>query len=214
MTERHERVLPYSPDEIRKQEFTHRVRGLDEYEVREFLEVLADQVQVFEMARADDLAEMQHLRAEVEELRRRASSAADGEVTPQAVMLFSQAQQVADQLVEEAVRHARDLMASARDQQREILEEAHGAADSAVRRIGAVRPGGTMEGGSSPAEEIEYVRTFARVAQVQLRSVLDALNEQVDKLGEVPTLSGAAQAETGKPGGPAAPAVPNPRRSE
>jgi hypothetical protein len=35
-----------------------------------------------------------------------------------------------------------------------------------------------------------YVRTFARVAQVQLRSVLDALSEQVDRLGEVPELQG------------------------
>ncbi len=33
--------------------------------------------------------------------------------------------------------------------------------------------------------EIEYVRTFAQVAQVQLRSVLEALSEQVDRLGEV-----------------------------
>jgi hypothetical protein len=39
-----------------------------------------------------------------------------------------------------------------------------------------------------PIPEVEYVRTFAHVAQVQLRSVLDALTEQVDKLGELPRL--------------------------
>jgi hypothetical protein len=33
--------------------------------------------------------------------------------------------------------------------------------------------------------EIEYVRTYARVAQVQLRSVLDALAQEVDKLGQI-----------------------------
>ena len=34
--------------------------------------------------------------------------------------------------------------------------------------------------------EIEYVRTYAQVAQIQLRSVLDALTEQVDRLGSLP----------------------------
>ena len=39
---------------------------------------------------------------------------------------------------------------------------------------------------STPIPEVEYVRTFTHVAQVQLRSVLDPLSEQVDQLGRVP----------------------------
>jgi hypothetical protein len=62
----------------------------------------------------------------------------------------------------------------------------------------AGRPGG------STAREVEYVRTFAKVAQVQLRSVLEALTEQVDKLSAVqdpdPPLRSVPQA------GPVAPA--------
>jgi cell division septum initiation protein DivIVA len=115
------------------------------------------------------------------------------------VILFSQAQQVADQLVEEAVRHARDLMTSARNQQREILHQAHEAAEKAVQVSGAVRADGTVAGYTTPVQEVEYVRTFARVAQVQLRSVLEALTEQVEKLGEVPKLT---------------PGVPAPARGE
>lgn len=213
MTSHDEPLLPYSAEEIRNQEFSHRMRGLDEFEVREFLDVLADQFRICEKARADDRAEIERLRAEVVELRRHASSAAHDEVTPQAVMLFSQAQQVADQLVEEAVRHARDLMTSARNQQREILERAHEAADTASR-MAAVRDDGTVEGYSTSVEEIEYVRTFAHVAQVQLRSVLDALTEQVDKLGEVPKLKpgSGAHVDDEKPVAPTA--VPSPRTSE
>ena len=35
------------------------------------------------------------------------------------------------------------------------------------------------------ASEVEEVRMFAKVAQVQFRAVLDALNEQVNRLGQV-----------------------------
>jgi cell division initiation protein len=195
----HDHAFPYyrSPEDIRRQEFSHRMRGLDEYEVQEFLDLLADQVKATEVERAEFRAENERLRAEVEHLRNQHPESSTGEISPQAVALFSQAQQVADQLVEEAVRHARDLMTSARNQQREILQRAHEAADNAVRVSGAV-PAESMVGEyTRPVQEIEYVRTFARVAQVQLRSVLEALTEQVDKLGEVPRLTPANASTTG-----------------
>jgi DivIVA domain-containing protein len=188
--QQHEHDFPYyrSAEDIRRQEFSHRMRGLDEYEVREFLDLLADQVTATERERAEHRAEAERLRAEVEELREKAKHADSDEINPQAVILFSQAQQVADQLVEEAVRHARDLMSSARNQEREILERAHEAAENAVRMSGAMRPDGDVEGYSRPVPEVEYARTFARIAHIQLRSVVDALADAVDKLGEVPKL--------------------------
>jgi DivIVA domain-containing protein len=196
----HEHAFPYyrRPEEIRGQEFAHRMRGLDEYEVREFLDLLADQVRASEAEGAEYRAEIDRLRAEVDRLRGQHSDHGSDEVSPQAVILFSQAQQVADQLVEEAVRHARDLMTSARNQQREILQRAHEAAENAVRVSGAVRADGSVEGYTKPVEEVEYVRTFARVAQVQLRSVLDALTEEVEKLGEVPKLTPGAIEDAGE----------------
>lgn len=220
MTQQQEHVFPYyrSPDDIRRQEFNHRMRGLDEYEVQEFLGLLADQVKATELERAEFRAENERLRAEVESLRSKGSEP-EGGVSPQAVLLFSQAQQVADQLVEEAVRHARDLMTSARNQQREILQRAHEAAENAVRTTDAALPEGPVEGYTMPVQEIEYVRTFARVAQVQLRSVLEALTEQVEKLGEVPRLEPGTtpQAPSGEklpvhsPGQPAGQAIVYPR---
>ena len=196
MTQNEEHAFPYhrSASAIRNEVFSHRVRGLDEHEVREYLDLLADQVQTSDREKADLRAENERLRAEVERLQVAPPASAD-EINPQAVLLFSQAQQVADQLVEEAVVHARDLMTSARNQQREILEQAHRAAETAAQE--AARAGGRQMVSaattpqvsySKPVPEIEYVRTFARVAQVQLRSVLEALTEQVEKLGEVPEL--------------------------
>ncbi|HEU4515081.1 MAG TPA: DivIVA domain-containing protein [Nocardioidaceae bacterium] len=196
MTQQQDQTFPYyrSPEAIRNEVFSHRVRGLDEAEVREYLELLADQVHAADLERAEYRAENQRLRAEVERLKSRPEPSPD-EINPQAVILFSQAQQVADQLVEEAVVHARDLMTSARNQQREILEQAHKAAEAAARQVAdgtgrdmVTSAAAPPAGYTQPVPEIEYVRTFARVAQVQLRSVLDALTEQVDKLGEVPDL--------------------------
>lgn len=193
-----ENDFPYyrTPSRIRSEVFSHRMRGFDEDEVREYLSLLADQVQATEVERTQIREENDRLRRELERLQAEPPRAPEDEISPQAVVLFSQAQQVADQLVEEAVVHARDLMASARSQQRQILEQAHAAATSAARQ--AAQAGGA-EGTSdglaaaaarydAPIPEIEYVRTFARVAQVQLRSVLEALTEQVDKLGQVPQL--------------------------
>ena len=191
-------AFPYyrSPSSIREEAFSHRMRGVDEAEVREYLDLLADQVQAYDVERVQLRADNERLTREVDSLR--AQQPVDGEINPQAVLLFSQAQQVADQLVEEAVIHARDLMSSARHQQREIMEQAHRAAESAAgvaaRQAGhgmvasaAATPPGDY---SSPVPEIAYVRTFARVAQVQLRSVLDALSEQVDRLAEVTQVEG------------------------
>ncbi len=198
MNQQPEHDFPYyrSPGAIRGQLFSHRMRGLDEDEVREYLDLLADQVQSSERQRTDLIAENESLREETHRLRNaQRDSPSQDEISPQAVILFSQAQQVADQLVEEAVLHARDLMTSARHQQREILEQAHRAAEVAAHEAAQARGGSIVTSATAaatdyttPVPEIEYVRTFARVAQVQLRSVLEALSEQVDRLGEVPRL--------------------------
>lgn len=202
MTQRQHEVRHESPVSIRNEVFSHKMRGLDEDEVREYLETLADQVEATDELLYSRSTELDQLRQEVEALRqenrrfREEVEHSSTEISPQAVALFSQAQQVADQLVEEAVVHARDLMMSARHQQRDILQRAHEAAEEAVRRTGAPQVQTPPSKYSTPIPEVEYVRTFARVAQVQLRSVLEALTEQVDRLGEMPELErGGAQVE-------------------
>lgn len=184
MIQQEKKTQYQSPASIRSEVFSHRMRGLDEDEIREYLGELADQVEAMD-------AEIKDLRNQNRDLRDEMERAST-EISPQAVALFSQAQEVADQLVEEAVVHARDLMTSARHQQRDILERAHRAAEEAARNTGgaAAEAAARMPSGgyTTPIPELEYVRTFARVAQVQLRSVLDALTEQVERLGDVPRL--------------------------
>ena len=210
MTQQQNLTHQESPASIRSEVFAHRMRGLDEAEVREYLDILADQVEAADAVRASQRSEIEQLRSENRRLQEEMEQSST-EISPQAVALFSQAQQVADQLVEEAVTHARDLMMSARHQQRDIIQRAHDSAEQVARRTGAhdivTGPTAVEQGYTTPVPEIEYVRTFARVAQVQLRSVLDALNDQVDRLSEVPQLDSAGN----DPGSDRA--IPSPRRA-
>ncbi|KAA1418310.1 DivIVA domain-containing protein [Mumia zhuanghuii] len=178
--------------EIRRASFTVRRRGFDEDEVGIFLRELATAVQ-----RLED--ENDSLRTE---LKARDVKSTEP-ISAQAVIMFAEAQKIADSLIDEAVSHARELMVSARSQQRDIVRDAHAAAAAAAEKAAetaeqvraeqsrSAPDNGDGSGGTRydhPIAEIEYVRTFAKVAQIQLRSVLDALTEQVDALGEMPRL--------------------------
>ena len=191
----------WRPDEVRRKQFTVRFRGLDPNEVRGFLNLLADDLERLhdqvtitrrdQMKQRDELeqaqdelaqtrAELRQVKAELE----RAQVDPQGDVSDQAVLLLNQAQQLADALIDEGMQSARDLMLAARSHQREIVTP---TGDAEFASVGAA----TMPAGhgshpeSSVASEVEDVRTFARVAQVQFRAVLEALNEQVNRLGSV-----------------------------
>ncbi|GAB2689006.1 hypothetical protein [Thalassiella azotivora] len=105
-------------------------------------------------------------------------------IAAEAVDLLSQAQLVADKCIADAEQYARDLVMTARAQYRDILQRAEDSATSASSALADETAGYT-----TPIPEVEYVRTYAQVARVQLRSVLDALTEQVDRLGELPQLN-------------------------
>lgn len=160
-----------SPHEIRNTHFAQRLRGYDEAQVDAFCDAVADQIQ-----REHD--EQDRLRAELNRLK---SEVENEDVKERAVALFSQAQTVADQLIQEAVEHAKDLMLAARAQQREILGKAGQAAQSM-----AAAPRTASIPAVEPGTELAFVQTYVQVAAVQLRSVLDALSEQVDKLSQFP----------------------------
>lgn len=176
-----------SPQAIREQAFAVKRRGLDEREVRDYLALVAEEVRAIENERAQAHQEVDALREKVSALEQeKASGADDDPISDQAVILFSQAQQVADSLISEAVESARDLMTTARAQQRDVMSKAHQSAEAAAARVAG--PDGSVGGYDTPVPELEYVRTYTQVAQVQLRAVLDALAEQVDRLGDVPNL--------------------------
>jgi DivIVA domain-containing protein len=172
-----------SPHEVRRKNFTVRLRGVDHAEVRYFLTGLADELEKIQAQVARLTKENQSLRAELEEARGDPMELA----TDQAVTVLNQAQQLADSLIDEAMQSARDLLLTARSQQRDVMEEAKVAAKGAVSRATAI----AERAGSQDAsvQDVEYIRMFAKVAQVHFQAVLDALDEQLHRLGEGPEIA-------------------------
>jgi DivIVA domain-containing protein len=178
-----------SADAVRAARFSSKRHGLDEKEVRTFLDGVANAIQAADAERASLRAELHEIRAEVERIRGTVTaeeSQSRMEISVHAVGLLSQAQQTADSCVAEAEQYARDLISTARNQYQEILQKAQQAAAQSMSEVSAVTASGSSDEPVVSLPEIEYVRTFARVAQVQLRSVLDALTQEVDKLGQLP----------------------------
>ena len=173
---------PLSAQEVRRKHFNVRLRGYDQHEVHAFVRAIADDIEGLQAQITTLLEESRQLYSQLEEARADPKDAA----TDQAVTVLNQAQQLADSLIDEAMQSARDLLLTARSQQRDIMEQASTAAKGAVARATA-----TIEraGSQDPSfQDVEYIRMFARVAQVQFRAVLDALNEQVNRLTEVPEI--------------------------
>jgi DivIVA domain-containing protein len=133
----HEHPFHYyrSPADIREVQFSHRIRGVDEYEVAEFLDLLADQVQATDLEMKRLREENERLRAENEQVRAEGRSVPAAQPTattsagnPEAASLLLNAQRVADDLVEEAVRRTREMLTVARAERSAILRNAQEAA--------------------------------------------------------------------------------------
>jgi hypothetical protein len=123
--------------------------------------------------------------------RREARERAYQDVSLRAVELLAKAQRAADEAVAEAQAYARDLEETAREQYRQILQRAQesareatgsdeGHAAEAVAAAEAAVAGGTVD-----ARQLEYVRTYARVAHTQLKAVLGALSDELDRLSDL-----------------------------
>ena len=185
-----------NPHDVRRKNFTVRLRGVDPGEVRSFLTSLADELEGIQTQVGVLTQENQSLRAQLDELRTDLEQAhADPRelATDQAVSVLNQAQQLADSLIDEAMQSARDLLLTARSQQRDVMEQAKVAAKGAVTRATTIAETASSDDASD--RDVEYIRMFAKVAQVQFQAVLDALNEHVSRLGEVPTATEPLRAE-------------------
>ena len=187
-------------------EFTMKTRGgaYDRLEVDRFMGQLSQAVADVRAATTSTRQELAALRAENATLRGGSRSDFEDEITAGAVGLLTQAQLIADKAISDAEQYARDLVLTARNQYREILERAETSASQATATI----PVQQQPGPAVPVAEVEYVRTYAQVAQIQLRSVLESLAEQVDRLGTLPqpaqepqpvTRPGADEGATGEP---------------
>ncbi|RMI35490.1 DivIVA domain-containing protein [Nocardia stercoris] len=127
-----------------------------------------------QLARAQE--ELEQARTEI--ARAHAGSARDQiSASGNAMTLLTQAQESADSVIESAERHARDLVAAARRQQREILERV---------RANAMK---LAEPAAAPADgtDLDNLRTYARVAKVQLQAVVAALSAEIDKIDDLPS---------------------------
>lgn len=220
------RTARMSPEAVRRYDFGRTTlgrRGYVEAEVERFRNRVAD-----ELARAE--AEKAELREEIYRLRnyfrdrgidgappgRHGGEKGLGEVAPggapsadlidvQAVNLLSRAQQAADQHIAAAEDYARMLVRDARVQYEDILvraqEEAEAAAGRAADDYKAVTAlGERVQAHEELAAKLAYMRTFAEVTQVQMRSILDALRLELDRLADLNgSLPVAGPGPTGPP---------------
>jgi DivIVA domain-containing protein len=155
--EQHARHL--TPSSLRDRTFRRRMVGLDADEVYAYLDLLADQLQEADTERDEIRAENSRLVAELAQARAELAEQAPMEdrVNEQVVELFSQAQLVAEEMVEEVSRDARERLGQARAHERQIVEQALDAAG-------------------------DQVREYARTAQAQMRSVMESFAGDVDRL--------------------------------
>ncbi|GAA2145371.1 hypothetical protein GCM10009844_19980 [Nocardioides koreensis] len=200
-----------SPASIRNEDFPRRMRGLDADQVYEYLDLLADQVEAADGERRAMREENERLQAELQRLRSEMAEleGAGDRVNGQVVELLSQAQLVAEEMVEDVSRDARDRLGQAREQERKILEEAMETAERTRRDAEALirwtapgAGGGSGDGTrgheagrhSAPdvaaaAAELEQVRSFARAAQAQMQSIMESFSSEVGRLGAPPQMS-------------------------
>lgn len=149
-----------TPASIRDEAFQRRMRGLDADEVYTYLDQLAEQVQATEGELGDARAENERLQAEL----RRVQAELDeyeqvgDRVNEQVVQMFSQAQLIAEEMVEDVSRDTRERIGHARAHERQIVEEAQSVAG-------------------------QQVRSYAREAQTHMQSIMDSFAREVDQLG-------------------------------
>jgi vacuolar-type H+-ATPase subunit H len=201
-----------SPSAVRRTTFPRAPlgrRGLLEADVERFRDRVADELARSDAAKADLRAENGRLQGEVQRLHdyfrdRRidpeligmGAGPSTGSSTAvsvraglevQAVNMMSLAQQAADQHIAQAEQYARQLIGDARRQYEQILLMAHRQAEEAAAAAAAMYQQTTpVENRSEAAAELStrvaYLRTFADVTQVQMRSILDALRRELDQL--------------------------------
>jgi DivIVA domain-containing protein len=160
-----------TPEDIRDETFQRRMMGLDANQVYDYLDLLADQVQSTARELSDSRAENERLRAELQRVQAELDEFEDvgDRVNDQVVQLFSQAQLVAEEMVEDVSRDARERISHARAHEREIVQEAMNTAG-------------------------QQIRSYARTAQHQMKSIMESFAHEVDRLGNPPPAAGPPQA--------------------
>ncbi|MEV5967612.1 hypothetical protein AB0L70_37930 [Kribbella sp. NPDC051952] len=143
------------------------MRGLDAGKVYGYLDLLADQIQATEQELNDSRAKNERLQSELQrgraELQRMQAELdhyeqAGDRVNEQVVQMFSQAQLVVEEMVQDVSRDARERIGQAREHERKIVAEAMDTAG-------------------------QQVRSYAQTAQAQMQSIVNSFATEVDQLG-------------------------------
>jgi DivIVA domain-containing protein len=155
-----------TPQSIRDETFQRRMRGLDAGKVYGYLDLLADQLEITERELGDCRARNERLQAELQrgraELQRVQAELdqyeqAGDRVNEQVVQMFSQAQLVVEEMVQDVSRDARERIGQAREHERRIVAEAMDTAG-------------------------QQVRSYAQTAQAQMQSIVNSFATEVDQL--------------------------------
>jgi DivIVA domain-containing protein len=154
-----------TPRAIRDETFQRRMfGGLDQDQVYEYLDRLADQVQATERELDGSRAEVERLRAQLQGAQTELDEyeQVGGRVNEQIVEMYSQAQLVAEEMVEEVSRDARERIGQARAHERKIVAQ---AMDTAGQEVGS----------------------YARSAQARMQSIVDSFASEVERLEKRPS---------------------------
>lgn len=146
---------------IRNETFQRRMLGgLDADQVYAYLDLLADQVEATERELSEARTENERLNTDLRRVQAEvdAHEQAGGRVNEQVVQMFSQAQLVAEGMVEDVSRDARERIAQARAREHEMAEEARSTAG-------------------------QQVSSYARAAQSQMQSIMESFAAEIERLG-------------------------------
>jgi DivIVA domain-containing protein len=192
-----------TPDRVRSTQFTRTPigrRGLNEDEVAQFQQRVADDIAARDAAEASLRAKVSHYKNTLVQWQREQSESRSDELvmagptpprpTVEAVNILSQAQQEADAYVAQTQEYCRRLAADAHDHAQEILTDAQARAEAAAEdavRDYRVRAG---DGYTAEFEELErrlvWARTFLtslETVETQLRTAREALSYEFDRMG-------------------------------
>lgn len=147
-------------ESIRDEMFQRRILGLDADKVYAYLDLLADQVQATERDLSETRTENERLSADLRRVQAELDEhqQSGDRVNEQVVQMFSQAQLVAEEMVEDVGRDARERIAQARAREHEMAEEARSTAG-------------------------QQVNSYARAAQSQMQSIMESFAAEIDRIG-------------------------------
>jgi cell division septum initiation protein DivIVA len=136
------------------------MRGLDAGEVYAYLDRLADQMQALDRELTESRSKNERLQAELQRVQAELDQyeEAGDRVNEQVVQMFSQAQLVVEEMVNDVSRDARERIGQAREHERRIVAEAMDTAG-------------------------QQVRSYAQTAQAQMQSIVSSFATEVEHLG-------------------------------